>query len=229
MKKIVFALSLGLIVACDSGEGGGDDSDGDSGVNLSSECGFEGDSYLPIAVGNTWSYTVVDKGSGELSSKSQTIEEELNDPTFGDVFVQVTGKGQQSETRSLLSVVDSEVRRRQQEDIDAGVVTKTTLYSPHQTRLSGLPENLEAGATWTETYTPNVDGLDTEVRVEEWTVESTTAPCELPSEEVVDCLQVRRVRNAGVVTKTFWYARGIGKVMEEGTNQDEVLSSCSKN
>ena len=219
---------MGLIIACDSGDGG-DDVGGETGNNALSECGFESDSYLPIAVGNSWSFRVVEKGSPEVSSKSQTIQEELNDPTFGSVFVQVTGKGQDSQTRSLISVEDSEVRRMQQEDIDAGVVTKTTVYSPHQTRLSELPEDIVDGATWTRTYTPQVDGVDSLVRVEEWTVESTTAPCELPSGAEVDCLQVRRDRNAGLVVKTFWFARGVGKVREEGESQDEFLTSCNKN
>ena len=208
---------------------GGSSGDGGAGAD---PCGFNSTRFLPFDVGNTWSYRVTDTNSGDITTKSQSIEETRTDATFGDVIVQLTQKNNGS-TRSLFKLDANELIRLQQEDLDiGGTVERVTVYDPGQTRLSETDANLADGATWTENYTAAVTetGMTTVTtsRTEAWTVLGVDVACESGIGSL-KCLHVKRERTAGgIATKEFWYAQGVGKVRETGSNQQEVLQSCSK-
>ncbi|HWM86194.1 MAG TPA: hypothetical protein VNO33_10165, partial [Kofleriaceae bacterium] len=233
--------AIALIAACggddggnDGGDGGGDGGDdgGDGGDDGGVDCGFEGEDYLPYAVGHTWTYRLTDLDDGERATKDQVIEPEMNHPDYGPVVVQVTGK-LNGETISLARKEGDRVLRFQQEDRDAtGALERTTIYEPPQIRIDESSEHLEVGAEWDEAYTEIVldpDGvelmrLDTLDHMEILGIDD---PCDSPMGEF-SCLRVRRTRlEGGVAEKEFHFARGIGKIREVGSNQLEELTACA--
>jgi hypothetical protein len=218
----LFALTL---AACAAEEGGGDDV-----VTDDDPCDFASDRYLPYEVGMSWSYQVTDLESGERKIKDQTLDEELDDPTYGRVIVQTTAKLAGS-TRSFLQVNGDRVERLQQEDLDAtGAVERTTTYEPAQIRIDETPERLVVGATWEEAYAETVvePGATPMVipNTDAWEVIAVGATCDVPL-GTFECLHLRRTRTeGGIAVKDFYFARGVGKVREEGDNQTEELTGC---
>lgn len=225
MKRFSLAVVLGLAAAC--GGGGGDDVDGGG----TASCGFAGDAWLPQEVGYRWEYRVTDLNSGEVTVKPQVIETEMNHPDDGmPVLVQVTGKDN-GKTVNWIRTTDTQVYRLQQEDYDAqDVLERTTAYDPKKIRLD-WGAWLDEG-TMTESYSEiQTEAGVTEPAVavtEEWVVLGTDVPCE-SALGTFSCLHLRRTRTeGGIADKQYWYARGIGKVREEG-GQIEVLQSCGVN
>lgn len=212
--------------ACGSDPGGGGADGGGS-----SPCGFE-DRYLPYQVGYSWGYQVTDLGSGERSDKNQEIMPEVDDPELGPVLVQRTEKSTGA-TVSYLVREDAAVIRLRQEDYDElDMLQRTTDYDPGQTRLDESSEHLAEGAMWDTPYAVTVyDETGTLVgttdRIDSWEILGTGVECESPL-GTFECLHVRRIRTVGgIADKQYWFARGVGKVKELGSNQLEELVSCS--
>lgn len=214
------------LVACGGSDGGpaADAGDGES------PCGFE-ERWLPYQPGYTWSYRVVDLGTGEQASKDQRIQPTTEHPELGEVLVQVTEKASGA-TESFLRREGEALVRLIQEDYDqVGALERTSEYDPGQLRLDESAERTTAGATWEESYEVAVyDGAGTPVgttaRTDAWEVLATDAACDTPFGPR-SCLHVRRVRTVGgLADKQYYFARGIGKVREIGGNQVEELVSC---
>lgn len=217
---------------------GADDSDGgdvDGGPDGggSAQCGFAGDDYLPYAVGNTWSYVLTDRDTGERATKEQRIDPEFEHPDYGLVVTQVTGKINGS-TISLARREGDRVLRFQQEDRDAsGALERTTIYDPPQVRIDESPERTELGAEWDETYTEielDPDGMELSriETIDHNEVIGVDDPCSSPLGEF-RCMRISRTRVAGgTAVKEFHFARGIGKIREIGSNQLEELSACGE-
>ena len=213
----------------DGGVDPGGDAGGDGGAGV---CGFAGDAYLPYAAGNTWTYRLTDLDSGQRATKEQRIDPEIDDPVYGAVLVQVTGKVN-GETISLTRREGDRVLRFRQEDHDAtGALERTTIYDPPQIRIDETGEHLALGAAWDEAYAETVtDPQGTELSrtdtVDHLEVLGVDDPCDSPMGEF-RCLRVRRTRlQGGVAEKEFHFARGIGKIREVGSNQLEELTACA--
>ena len=226
MTRFVCTGVLGVLVSL--GCGGGDEDVGDNGSTV--ECGYE-DRYLPYQVGYQWTFRVSELSTGDRKTKSQVVMPEISDPVLGTVLVQETSKNNGT-TRSLLVRAGDAVRRLRQEDYNAaGELQRTTEYDPGQNRLDEAPANLSVGATWQETYTETeYDGLgvmtSAVTTVDNWEVLGVDVECTSPF-GVFSCLHVRRLRTeGGVADKQFWFARGIGKVREQGPSQIEELTGC---
>lgn len=215
----ILLAALALTTAC--GEDGGTGSD----------CGFDGNAYLPYAVGYTWTYQVTDLGDGSRTQKSQTITSMMTDATFGDVLVQETTKAT-GRTINLTKVESETVTRYRQEDYDeTGAFERATEYDPKKLRLDMTAANTTVGAKWDETYTAiekDMSGAETGrvSRVDNWEVMGVDVDCTSPFGSF-KCLHIRRVRTmGGVADKEFYFAKGIGKVREVG-GQLEELTGCS--
>ena len=194
------------------------------------------DHYLPMAVGDEWSYEVVDPFiGGAPESKLQTMAQEFTPEGLdAPVFLQVTQKASGT-TENWLRRQDDVVVRLQQQDFDIlGNLERTTTYVPTRTRLDETPERLVEGATWSDDWIRVVEdptGLETkrETVSDQWSVLGVDVPCETGWGLQLSCLHVSRVRLAGGTSqKEYYFARGYGKVREEG-GVVEILSGCNLN
>jgi len=98
-------------------------------------------------------------------------------------------------------------------------------WDPYKLRVDETPAHMTAGATWLEsdqeTKLP-VGGTPSMMPVEErWTVNAERQAVTVQGRSY----EVMIVTKAGSSQKTYWWARGIGKVKEIGVNQTEELLS----
>ena len=219
---------LALAAACGGDSGGDGDGDGDN-------CGFpdSSDQYLPYDLGYSWTYRVTDLGGGGTqTNKTQSVADaEVTDDDFPGLsfFQQETSKFG-GRTVNLFTREGNTLLRHKQDDFDElDVFERTTLYQPAKIRLD--ESRVEAGTMFEEMYTSVItDAAMVTVNVditESWEVIGTDVPCSSPFGEFT-CLQIRRIRTVGgTANKDFYFALGIGKVREEGTNQLEELVDCS--
>lgn len=214
-----------LSAACGGGDGPGDGVD----------CGFpEGtaDSYLPFEPAFRWTYRVTDLGSGVQSEKTQTVNpSEVTDEDFpGLSFLEQTTVKFGGRTVSLLAREGDALVRYKQEDFDElDAFERVTLYDPPKLRID--EGRASAGTTYDESYTKTItDALDVTVVeniTDSWEVIGVDVPCSSPFGEL-ECIQLRRIRTVGgTANKDFFFAFGVGKVREEGTEQIEELIDCA--
>ena len=229
MRDVLAILAAGGLIlgpACGGDDDGGTGGDGGE----PGSCDFDSDDYLPYEPGFTWTYSITDLVSGERETKEQRLEPEMEDPDFGTVMTQVTGK-LNGTTVSLVRKEGDRVLRFTQEDRDASnALEQTTTYDPPQIRIDESPERTMAGAEWDEEYTETIDdpvnGTTVIPTVDHWVVLGVDEPCESPL-GTFSCIRLRRTRTTGgIAEKEFHFARGVGKVREIGANQLEELTAC---
>lgn len=215
-----------LLVAALAGCGGGD------GPGDGVDCGFpaQTDRYLPFAPGFSWTFRVTDLGTGVQTTKSQTVSGEVTDDDFpGQMFLEQTTDKSTGTAVSLLALEGDALVRYKQEDFDeTGVFERKTIYTPARIRLD--EGRATTGTAFDETYTAAVTNALMETTsvetTDSWEVVAEDTPCSAPFGELT-CVQVRRIRTVGgTANKDFFFARGVGKVREEGTSQVEELVDC---
>jgi hypothetical protein len=192
------------------------------------------DGFLPQAVGNTWRYRVDNLDGMPPAVKTQSYTEMITpDEQTGEVIVQVTANDSGT-TESWFQRQGDRIVRLQQQDFDQnGALERTTVYLPHRLRLDESPARLETGATWTENYvreerSPLGAVLETENNSEEWSVINGDMACPGDWSEH-RCIHLRRRTLAGTGTeKQYWFARGYGKIREEGGVVEELLGCTLK-
>jgi hypothetical protein len=118
------------------------------------------------------------------------------------------------------------VRHREQ-SFDAGsVLLSDQFYVPGKLRVDETPAHVAVGATWTTEYTEvevdPVNGTSTVSKQEAWTVEAVDEAVTVPA-GTFTCLKVRKT-TSGQADKRFWFARGIGKIKEEGEQIEQLTS-----
>jgi len=216
----VIALLL-LIGAC----GGGGDAAPDA-VEL--ECPTTG-RYMELASGASWTFRV-DDGNG-ATEKTQTVGplEDVGGAKAGTTAFRVTTVRPGGEVVSWQEDTGDAIRRHREQD-NAGTTSSDEIYQPFKTRVDESPDHVVAAATWSESYTEFVTsaGVTTEAaKVERWEVEAVDEVISVPAGDFCT-LRVKRtstVDGAGGSVKRFWFARGVGKVREEGANQVEELTA----
>jgi hypothetical protein len=166
---------------------------------------------------------------GARSTKEQWLETTDPHPDYGEVLLQITQKDA-GRTESLLGRDGDRLVRFEQRDYDlTGALERTTIYDPGFLRLDESEENVTEGAMYMEQYTETTTdaaGAVTVARTEQWEVLGVDVECESPL-GTFSCLHLRRVRvEGGVADKQFFYARGIGKVREVGSDVIEELTDC---
>ncbi len=218
---MVLAVAF-LVAAC-----GGDD-----GPTVSDECGFA-DRLLPFEAGYSWEYRVTDLSTGVRTTKMQSLgATPVTDPAFpGEMFIEQTTIKANGQTVSKLKLEGDAIIRFVQEDFDdVGDSERVTIYMPGKLRLDEAAARLTVGTTFTENYTATVTetgGTATSTDItESWEVISESSPCTSPLGNF-DCTVIRRSRTVGgTSTKDFHFAKGIGKVREEGLSQLEEVVGC---
>lgn len=237
----------GMIACGGGGSGGGPDAsappmvDADPGAPDAMNNGIceEGgratsDSLLPFAVGNTWRYRVDELNGDPPAVKAQEYTEMITpDEDTGPVIVQLTMNANGT-TESWFQQQGDRIVRLRQRDFDvAGNLERTTYYRPHRLRIDESPDRLQTGATWTENFVREVRNADDEITneentAEEWTVINGDTACPEPWEDL-RCVHIRRrTITGGISLKNYWFARGYGKIREDGGVIEELVG-CTLN
>jgi hypothetical protein len=211
--------------------------------------------YLPLKVGNHWSYQVTDT-DGTISVKVQTV---VREEAVGGVgphkdqtaFRLSTGNkiNDPDGDLSWQGLVNDRVVRYREQSIDGkdGTVKNEQYWDPPRLRIDETTEHTAKGAMWLEpayvevsvdidhypdggtdgdggtTFIPD-GGMQTEDDIRDlWSVFSAKDTITVPA-GTFDTLVLRRVGNGGASVKTFWFARGVGKVREseEGQPTEEL-------
>jgi hypothetical protein len=211
------------------GSGAGGSGTGGSGMGDPSQ-------LLPLKTGNNWTYLVTDS-TGVPTPKTQTVME--MEPVGGVgpnasvmAFRMVTRKGANGmdETISWQARVGTRVLRYREQSYMANPPHALELeeyWDPSKLRVDETPARMVAGTSWTETDEETklpVGMMPSTMTVEEqWTVAAERQPVTVQgrSYEVVILTKTGAVGQS----KTYWWARGIGKVKEIGVNQTEELVS----
>ena len=213
MKNTIF-LSTVIMTVCACGS-----EDPGSGKN---DAGPMATPFIPIAVGNSWTYRVV-SGSNVESTKVQTIIEEIVvDGEAAYVFetVRANDKG----TRSIQRLVDNRLIRLSEETLSDNLVSGRFNFVPPGLRIDGNFQ--QTGETYQDTHDKqkvdaNGEILETETRAQTFEIESGNELISVPAGEF-NAIRVRRTRSQGT-TKTYWFVEGLGKIKELGGQSEELV------
>ncbi len=219
MRGIV--LGLMAVAACGSSPGGGGGGGADGGTL----------DFFPLAVGNTWTYRVTDLATSATKSKSSTVEDfEIVGGGKSVMAYRIRTDKMTGETVSWQRVNGEVLERHREQSFDAGAMSTDELYEPYKLRLDETAARTALNASWQNTYTEEITdytagGLQsTNSKTDTWTVVATDASVTVPA-GTFTCLELRKVTAGSGVTKTYWFADGVGKVKEEGGGSREELDS----
>jgi hypothetical protein len=235
---VVACLGLAACGKADPGVTGTAGSMGSAGVIGAGGAGGSGmgdpSQLLPLKTGNWWTYLVTDENQVP-TPKTQTVMEQ--EPVGGTgpnaglmAFRMVTRKGVDGmdETISWQARVGTRVVRYREQAYMANPPHALELeeyWVPFKLRVDETPAHMVAGSSWVETDRETklpVGGtpltLDSEDR---WTVAAERQAVTVQGRNY----EVLILTKTGVAAKTYWWARGIGKVKEIGVNQTEELVS----
>lgn len=198
---------------------------------------------LPMAVGNSWTYQVTDVDG--ITSTKRTVVEDMqpvggSGPNAGKTaFHVVTTKvsgGASDKTESWQDVLsDGTIVRYRELSYPAGGSTPNgeDFWDPSKLRIDNSAEHTAQGATWVDRYmeTKTSGGTTSpaEPRQDEWAVVAVDVPCGPVAGTMLSCIRLSKTATAAAGgSKTYLFAPCVGKVREEGT-QTEVLISFTVN
>lgn len=188
--------------------------------------------YLPISTGATWTYRVTNGSTGAVTNKSSTVEafEDVGGSKAGVMAFRVRTEKDTGYTVSWQVVSPAGVVRHREQSFDTlGAMKTEEYYEPSKVRFDATASHTVPAASWTENYSEVVTDIPTAMtttaaKTEQWTVEAVGEAVTVPA-GTFTCIRVRRVSAvAGQSAKTYWYARGVGKVKETGGQAEELLS-----
>lgn len=183
--------------------------------------------YLPLVVEARWSYRVTAPEVGLTATKHSTVEalEELGGEKAGISAFRI-----RTETGGAVTVSWHEQRGlltlRHLEEARApdGGMEESQRFEPYKLRFDHTEPHLVPGASWGEAYVEHLTRGETTRRVsktEAWTVEAVDEQVTVPA-GTFSCIRVRRRSLTGQSDKTYWFARGVGKVKESGGQLEEL-------
>jgi hypothetical protein len=183
--------------------------------------------YLPLATGATWTWHVTPANGNPAYDKTSTVE--ALEPE-GDVMAyRVHTVGDDGDTVSWQHDTGAAIRRLRERSFDlTGALISDQTYTPYKLRLDESNDRLAVGASYTESYTEiETDaqgGVTSVAKAETWTIEAIDESVTVPAGTYA-CLRVRRIgTDVGESDKTFWFARGVGKIKETGKQTEELSS-----
>ncbi len=218
------AAALALALAVGACGGAAPDPSPDAGTPTAT-------SWLPLRVGNTWTYRTVSNGS--LSTKTLSVE--AREPVGGDgpdaATVAFRMKTQKVDDFTLSwqgRVGDRVVRYREQAyKKGTAILSQDDRWSPARLVVDG--ERLTLGQSYEDRYVETARDADTGLVatatvVDVWTVEALDDAIEVPGRGAQPALKLRKQRAATGLDKRFWFVRGVGKVREEGGQLEELTA-----
>jgi len=185
---------------------------------------------MRLVEGASWTYTV-DDGT-EVTDKTQSVGplEDIGGEKAGTLAYRLTTTKPGGQTISWQEDTGDAVRRHRELDMSGDSFTDE-IYQPYRTRIDETAAHTAEGATWSESYTELVTDADdvttTADKVETWTVVAVDEAITVPAGDFCT-IHLDRSSTVGGVPgsmKSYWFARGVGKVKEAGENQTEELVS----
>jgi hypothetical protein len=203
-------------------------------------------SYLPLAVGNSWTYRVEHPKDGTFTKVNRV--EKMDEIPFGPrkgtpAFLLVTTKvggtnGVDDRTDSWQLPDGSHVLRfaeRSYKNV-AGTVNEEIYWMPSKLRVDGTAAHTTAGAIWEERYA-EFTAMQSGIRlitplkfdeVDTWTVEAADETVTVDAGTFSKCVRLKKAGSSTDAGKTYWYCLGVGKVKElgrAGSGQNEYLTT----
>lgn len=186
---------------------------------------------LPWNVGNSWTYRVTKNGSvTEKTTLVGDLELVGGSGPNADVMANhvTTDKDGTDHTESWQGpAADSPLRivrfREQAFGAKSGTLDTENHYDPPKLHADGSAAHTVKGASWVEDYSetslPVGMPANTHSVSERWTVISDSETVKVPAGTFTGVIHLRKV---GSSTKDYWYARGVGKLKETGTQTEEL-------
>ncbi len=224
---------------------GGSSGTRDAGVSTDADGAATTGPYLPVKLGNSWTYKVTDPLKG-VSMKTVAIDAFEVPPGGPNVKVMTyrhtTAKGL-DKTRGWWApialpagagIVMANVYER---SYKAGTetVTENDWWDPYRNKFDESPAHTAMGAMWTETYKEFVQPAGVAAAVstshsESWKVLALDEQVTVPA-GTFKCIKVSHSVGATPGTtpdKSFWFARNVGKVKETGGQIEELTAYTVK-
>jgi hypothetical protein len=224
MKQLPTSLLLIFaLVACGS-EDPSENSNGSGG-------GSSTETLLPWKTGNRWTYQVTE--AGVVSTKETTVGDE--EPVGGSgpaselsAFKVITKKKDGADqTVSWQAVDGARVVRYREQSFSAGTgeLELEEHWDPSKVHIDWSPERTEVGASWLEDYEetklPVGDTASTSTRRDRWTVLAADEELTVGAGTFQNVVVFQKV--GGDTPKTYYYARGVGKLKETGGQTEELV------
>lgn len=220
---------LVFVVACAADSGGGS-APGPKVPNNPVACPTTG-RYMSLRPGRAWTYEVTKPTGTQKKTQQVGSLEDIGGDKAGVQAFRVTTTKTGGTVVSWQEDTGTSIRRHREQDM-SGISMTDEYYLPFHTRIDERVDYISGGAQWTETY----DELATDVVTEQmsrvtktdmWKVEATDAQIAVPAGDYC----TMRVSRTTIVTgqpgalKTYWFARGVGKVREATSTAVEELAS----
>jgi hypothetical protein len=227
MKSLLVLLAAAPLVAACGGEEVPETPDGGA-ITCTAPAS---ERLLPLAVGTVWTYRVTPLGGAPVE-KTSTVEayEDVGERKAGVVAYRVRTEKTDGVTVSWQEDRCTQILRHREQSFDmAGTQLDDQFYVPAKLRVDESEARLAPGVSWTTSYSEvSVDPLTgntlTKSKTETWTVEAIDEQVTVPA-GTFTTVRVRRVgQDAGQADKTFWFARGVGKVKEQGDQLEELVA-----
>jgi hypothetical protein len=205
----------------------------------------ESNEYLPLEVGNWWTYDVTDNNGVSITKTTTVLEKQMvgGSGPNKDVeafFVRTTKEGSDIEdkTESWQGNVEFEkgqfatVRYREiAYHAATGAKEMDEHWDPYKLRVDNF--HTADDPAWTETYTESklhedpalMDEIDVP-HVDTWAVNGDDVTVTTPAGDFMAREIIRRATNQDDPDKLYWFVKGIGKVQETGSQQ-ELLVDCT--
>jgi hypothetical protein len=212
-------MLLCALSACGGGEPAGNP-DGGSGVDGPP---LE-DRWFPFVEGASWTFRVTPLGAPSEEKTQTVMGLEAVPGKTGVIAYRVRTEKIDGVTTSWQEDLGTRLVRHREQSFDiAGTMTTDEIYEPFKLRLDESAGHTAMGASWMEIYTETINGGAPISRSETWTVEAVAEAVTVPA-GTFDCLRVRRMgTELGQADKIFWFARGVGKIKEEGDQVEELM------
>lgn len=231
--RILKALIASSLLALSTGCGGTDPSSGDDGA--AGEGGMvDGEPFLPLTEGNRWVYNVTQ--DSVVTQKTTVVGPRETVGGSGphadeSAHRMTTSKGVDGtdETISWQALVGGRVVRYREQAYGAtsGMLTLEEHWDPPKLRVDQSAENTVTGATWLEVTAETKLSVGsppvTSMVNDNWLVIADDATVTVPAGTFENVLHVRKV-GAQSNLKEYWWARGVGKLKETGSQTEELVS-----
>ena len=223
-ELLLFAIAAAVLAAC------GDDAPNEIDGGMTECTAPASERYLPLVIGATWTYDTSDMGM-PVVVKTSTVEalEDVGERKAGFIAYRVrTGKsGGVGDVVSWQEDRCTSIVRHREQQYDVNDVLETDqFYVPGKLRVDETEGRVVFGARYTQSYTEvevdNIPGDTTTTKDEVWMVEAVDEMVTVAAGTFAT-LRVRKT-TSGDADKTYWFAKGVGKVQEMG-EQTETLTS----
>jgi hypothetical protein len=223
MRKLLLLTLMATAVACGGSDSGDDMPDpGDPAMR-----------YEPWKTGAVWSYKLTDP-SGALPPAMNKLTTVMAPRDVGGVHAGKTAflvhieQLQGSKDVYEAAAGDLDIRYESIFYDQNGAMTSTDFDQPYRLKLDESPAHTAIGAQWSETFTetstPAGGSPTTSTKTEQWRVVSASEPITVIA-GTYTALHIQRTSSGGKI-QDYWYARGVGKLKETGSNaQTEELMS----